>query len=87
MKRSWRYNKEMQEMEEVTGRVAMRRGPGRFPYECYASGVHASQAGELREVFKSAGEKVEVTSDGNPIYTSRKQRARLLKLRGMCDRG
>ncbi len=56
------------------------------PIECCASGVHASQAGELREFFRKHGESVEVTADGNPVYESASQRKRLLKLRGLHDR-
>jgi hypothetical protein len=58
-----------------------------WPRECFISGVHSSQAQELRDFFASKGEKVEVTPDGNPVYTSRKHRKRLLALRGMVDRG
>jgi hypothetical protein len=57
-----------------------------WPIECVASGVNASQAGELREFFQKHGENVEVSRDGNPIYTSAGQRKRLLKLRGFHDR-
>lgn len=65
----------------------IRSGKSRFPYECVVSGVHANQAQELRDFYEKHGEKVEVTDDGNPVYTSRRHRSRLLKLRGMCDRG
>lgn len=53
---------------------------------CVGSGVHASQAGELREHFKEAGVSTEVTPDGDPIYTSPQHRKRALKCRGMYDR-
>jgi hypothetical protein len=67
---------------------SVRPSKSRFPYECDVSGVHSSQAQELRDFFESHGEKgVEVTQEGNPVYTSRNQRKRLLKLRGMVDRG
>src|SRR5271157_3549903 len=56
-----------------------------WPIECVASGVNANQAGELRDFFKKHGESVEVSRDGNPIYTSANQRRRLLKLRGFVD--
>jgi hypothetical protein len=65
---------------------APRRSCGGWPMECYASGVHASQAGELREFFRQRGENVEVTKDGDPVYTSASQRKRLLKLRGFVDK-
>lgn len=56
------------------------------PIECYASGVAPQQAQELRDFFSRHGESVEVTRDGNPIYTSASQRKRLLKLRGFVDK-
>lgn len=62
---------------------AARQG---YPMMCYASGVHASQAGELREHFKRNGLNVEVTGGGNPIYTSAAQRKKALKLRGLFDK-
>jgi len=79
------YDKTLGRM--VEGRPPRRDHVSRFPYECWVSGVHASQAQELRDFFAKHGEHPEVTSDGNPIYESRRQRKRLLKLRGMCDRG
>jgi hypothetical protein len=69
--------------------LAERQGrPSRkgWPIECIASGVNANQAGELRYFFRKHGENVDVTRDGNPIYTSPSQRKRLLKLRGFHDR-
>ena len=54
--------------------------------ECYASGVHADQAQELRDHFKKHGVDIQVTNDGNPIYESSAQRKRALKCRGMHDR-
>jgi hypothetical protein len=66
-------------------RIGMPARKG-WPIECFASGVHANQAGELREFFRRHGESIHVTSDGNPVYTSPAQRKRALKLRGMCDR-
>ena len=80
------YDKKLGRM--VAGRPPRERNHiSRFPYECWASGVHESQAGELHEFFAKHGESVEISRDGNPIYTSRRQRARLLKLRGMVDKG
>lgn len=67
---------------ERTG-VPARKG---WPIECFASGVHESQAGELRDFFIKHGENIHVTADGNPVYTNPSQRKRALKLRGMCDR-
>lgn len=57
-----------------------------YRLECLASGVNPLQAPELRRFFKKHGESVEISADGNPIYTSAGQRKRLLKLRGFCDR-
>jgi hypothetical protein len=62
-----------------------RRSVAWNPIECIASGVPAQQAGELREFYKKHGEIVEVSSRGNPVYTSAQQRKRLLKLRGLHD--
>lgn len=52
---------------------------------CVASGVHANQAGELREHFRKHNLKVEVTPDGDPIYESSGQRKRALACRGLHD--
>lgn len=77
------------------GRVAVRdiaaehvSVPSSFgwPLECIASGVHPSQAGELRDYLRRAGVPTEVTRDGNPVYTSAQHRRRALKARGMHDR-
>ncbi len=56
-----------------------------WPIECYASGVNADQAGELRDHFKEAGVSCDVTPDGDPIYTSHEHRKRALKVRGFHD--
>jgi len=53
---------------------------------CYASGVHPSQAQDLRDHFAKHGVRVEVNSDGNPIYENAAQRKRALKCRNMHDR-
>jgi hypothetical protein len=57
-----------------------------WPIECVASGVHPSQAGELREYLKKAGVPTDVTADGNPIYRDATHRKKALKARGMCDK-
>ena len=57
-----------------------------WPFECFASGVHPSQAGELRAHLASKGVPTEVTSDGNPVYRNPTHRRRALKARGMFDR-
>lgn len=57
-----------------------------WPFECVASGVHPSQADELREHFRKSGVPTEVTKDGNPIYRDAAHRRKALKCRGMHDR-
>lgn len=56
-----------------------------WPMECVASGVHPSQAGELRKFFTDHGCPTEVTADGNPVYRSAAHRKKALKLRGFRD--
>ena len=67
---------------EQTGR------PGRagWPITCYASGVNAAQAQELREHFKEKGVPTEVTVNGDPVYTSHEHRKKALACRGIHDR-
>lgn len=58
-----------------------------WPMEpCLASGVHASQAQELRDHLTAHGCPTEVTPAGDPIYTSAAHRKKALKIRGMHDR-
>ena len=57
-----------------------------WPLECVASGVHPSQAGELRKFFTDHGCPTEVTADGNPVYRSAAHRRKALKLRGFKDK-
>jgi len=57
-----------------------------WPLECVASGVHPSQAGELRKFFADHGCPTEVTADGNPVYRSAAHRKKALKLRGFKDK-
>ncbi len=57
-----------------------------WPIECYASGVHADQAQDLRDEFKRVGVPTEVTKDGDPIYRNATHRKRALKARGLLDR-
>jgi hypothetical protein len=64
-----------------------KKAPGStWPRTCVASGVNPLQAQELRDFFTAHGEKVEVTSEGDPVYTGPRQRRRLLKLRGLHDK-
>ena len=77
--------------EGVRGNVCHHIAPCRknrgWPMEpCFASGVHASQAQELRDFYKKHGMNVEVNNDGDPIYESAVQRKKALQLRGMHDR-
>lgn len=75
---------------ELRGCSISVRGGGRksraWPMEDFAAGVHASQAQELRDHFKKSGVPTEVTSDGDPIYTSHQHRKRALKCRGLHDK-
>ncbi len=53
---------------------------------CFASGVHADDAQKLRDHFKEGGIECEVSSSGDPIYTSRAHREKCLKYRGFHDK-
>jgi len=57
-----------------------------WPITCFASGVNAAQAPELREHYRKHGVNVEVTSDGDPVYKNAQQRRKALKCRNMVDR-
>lgn len=57
-----------------------------WPMECCASGVHASQAGELRKHFAQAGVPTEVTPQGDPVYRDKDHRRKALKCRGLVDK-
>lgn len=70
-------------MGEVRGSVR----PGKtWPMTCFASGVHASQAGELRDHLAQAGVPTQVTADGDPVYRSAAHRKKALKARGLVDK-
>lgn len=56
-----------------------------WPIECVASGVHPSQAQELRDFLEKRGVPTEVTPDGNPVYRDAQHRKRALKARGLHD--
>jgi hypothetical protein len=56
-----------------------------WPLECYASGVHADQAQELRDFLAKKGVPTDVTPEGNPIYRDANHRKRALKARGLHD--
>ena len=57
-----------------------------WPITCYASGVNADQAQDLRDEFKRVGVPTEVTRDGDPVYRDSGHRKRALKARGIHDR-
>lgn len=68
----------------------LRGGPksgsrGEWPIVCYASGVHAGQAQELRDHFKKHGCQTDVTSEGDPVYRDHQHRKRALRCRGIHD--
>jgi len=60
-------------------------GKGEWPIVCYASGVNAAQAPELRKFFKDRKFDCEVTNDGDPVYRNPQHRTKALKLRGLHD--
>jgi hypothetical protein len=78
------------------GRVSARRSfsaerasipPAKgWPLTCFASGVNAAQAGQLREFLNRKGVPTEVTRDGDPIYRNAQHRRKALKARGLFDR-
>lgn len=57
-----------------------------WPMTCVASGVNASQAGELKEFLASKGVPTEVTRGGDPIYRDANHRRKALKARGLVDK-
>ena len=62
-----------------------KSGGAGWPIECYASGVHASQAQELRDHFEKSGCATEVTQDGDPVYRNHQHRKKALACRGLHD--
>jgi len=63
--------------------VPSRKG---WPLTCVASGVHAAQAGELRDHLARRGVPTEVTPDGDPVYRNAGHRRRALRARGIIDK-
>jgi len=57
-----------------------------WPRTCYASGVNAAQAGELRQHLRDRGVPTEVTAGGDPVYTSAAHERKALKVRGMYNK-
>jgi len=62
-----------------------RPGAGWPMKPCVSTGVNATQANELREFYQKHGETIEVSSNGDPIYTSQRQMDRDLKRRGFVN--
>ena len=62
-----------------------RPGAGWPMKPCVSTGVNAVQAQDLRDFYRKHGETIEVSSSGDPIYTSQRQMNRDLKLRGFRD--
>lgn len=56
-----------------------------WPMVCKASGVSPEDASKLRDYLKRRGVPTEVSSDGDPIYTSANHRKAALKARGLHD--
>lgn len=79
---------------EIIGQVATVKGTdtpvtGRrksWPLKCSSSGVHPSQAQDLRDHYKKHGLSVHVDKEGDPHYEDASQRRKALKCRGMNDR-
>jgi len=67
------------------GSIAMPSLKG-WPFTCCASGVHASQAPDLRKHLTDAGIPTEVTDDGDPVYRSAAHRRQALRARGIHDK-
>ena len=53
---------------------------------CYASGVHADNANDLRKHLADRGVRTEITKNGDPVYTSAAHRKKALKVRGLIDK-
>lgn len=53
---------------------------------CLGSGVHPSQAQELRDHFKKHGVPTEVAPCGGPVYRDKAHRERALGVRNLHDR-
>ncbi len=57
-----------------------------WPITCCASGVHPSQAQELRDYFTKHGVPTEVTEHGDPVYRDMNHQRKALKCRGMKNK-
>lgn len=57
-----------------------------WPITCFASGVNANQAGELRDFLRDSGVPTQVTPDGDPVYRNVSHRRKALKARGLVDK-
>lgn len=57
-----------------------------WPMTCYASGVNADDAQQLRDHFTKVGVPTEVTKEGDPVYRNAIHRKKALKCRGIFDK-
>lgn len=75
------------ELSSVTVAIPIRHQSAKgWPMEpCVASGVHPSQAQELRDHFKKHNVNVDVNDEGDPIYESPGQKKKALACRGLHD--
>ncbi len=73
--------------ENVRGSIgAGRTKLSGWPQTCFASGVNANQADELRDHLARRGCPTEVTEKGDVVYTSAAHKRKALKVRGICDK-
>ena len=63
-----------------------RPGSGWPMPPCIGSGVHPSQAQELRDFLAKAGCPTEVTGGGNPIYRNASHQKQALAARGIVNK-
>lgn len=64
-----------------------KKRPWARPLVSVAAGVHPSQAQEFTEAARAKGfTGVSFNSEGDAVFTTRRQRAEYLKDQGMCDR-
>ena len=57
-----------------------------WPIESYATGVHPSQADELRKHLADRGVPTDVTKEGNPVWRDSNHKKKCMKARGFIDR-
>jgi hypothetical protein len=86
MGRFFRYDSESDSVVEREAPAERRATEAKWPIACVASGVHPSQANELREFLQKSGVPTEVTSDGDPVYRNASHQRNALKVRGLVNR-